>query len=128
MTEISITGSIPHRDPMLLIDEVIRHTADEIVCRRTFRGDEYFFQGHYPDYPLVPGVILCECAAQAAALLIANQNGPGGVSAGQVPGADADEQCTIPENDSIPATRLSNCHASGRGAFGCLVSDRPAFV
>ena len=70
-----ITDSIPHRGPMLLLDEVVSCTADEIVCRKTFAGEEFFFQGHYPDYPLVPGVILCECAAQAAAVLIGHGDG-----------------------------------------------------
>ncbi len=56
---------------MLLIDAITERSVSEIVCRRRFRGDEFFFDGHYPDFPIVPGVILCECAAQAAALLIA---------------------------------------------------------
>lgn len=85
MNTVSIPDSIPHRGPMLLIDRVVSHTADDIVCRRKFHGDEFFFQGHYPDYPLVPGVILCECAAQAAALLIANRDQPAGATTDQVP-------------------------------------------
>ena len=39
-------------------------------ARKTFQPDEWFFQGHYPDYPLVPGVILCEAAMQAGAVLL----------------------------------------------------------
>ena len=74
MTEsrISIHDSIPHRGNMLLIDEVESLEGEEITCCKTFRPDEHFFDGHYPDYPIVPGVILCECAAQAAAVLLAN--------------------------------------------------------
>src|SRR6185436_9829598 len=41
-----------------------------IVCQKTFLPDEWFFQGHYPDFPLVPGVILCEAAMQAGAVLL----------------------------------------------------------
>ena len=41
-----------------------------LVCRKTFRDDEFFVQGHYPGFPLVPGVILCECAMQAGAVLL----------------------------------------------------------
>lgn len=73
MSDPGILESIPHRGPMLLIDEVTECSAEGIVCRKRFREDEFFVQGHYPDFPLVPGVILCECAAQASALLIANR-------------------------------------------------------
>ena len=55
---------------MLLVDEIVEWQAERIVCRKTFSPDEWFFQGHYPDYPLVPGVILCESAMQAGAVLL----------------------------------------------------------
>jgi 3-hydroxyacyl-[acyl-carrier-protein] dehydratase len=66
----SIQDAIPHRPPMLLVDEVLEQTDDHIVCQKTYRPDEFFFQGHYPDFPLVPGVILCESAMQAGAILL----------------------------------------------------------
>lgn len=68
---------IPHRPPMLLLDEVIEQDETHIVCRKTFHADEYFFQGHYPDYPLVPGVILCEATMQAGAVLLSQFSGEG---------------------------------------------------
>jgi 3-hydroxyacyl-[acyl-carrier-protein] dehydratase len=55
---------------MLLVDDVVEWEDEHIVCRKTFQPDEWFFQGHYPDYPLVPGVILCESAMQAGAVLL----------------------------------------------------------
>lgn len=55
---------------MRLIDEVVRRDEHHVVCRKTFRADEFFFQGHYPHFPLVPGVILCEAALQAGAVLL----------------------------------------------------------
>ena len=85
MKKISVTDSIPHRGSMLLIDEVVSYSGDEIVCSRRFREDEHFFDGHYPDYPIVPGVILCECAAQSAAILLANHHAEDAVPAGQLP-------------------------------------------
>jgi len=70
MTLEAIQAAIPHRPPFLLIDEVVEQTAQRIVCRKHFTGDEFWYQGHYPDYPLTPGVLLCEAAMQAGAVLL----------------------------------------------------------
>lgn len=58
---------------MLLVDEIVSQTEDAIVCRKRFRSEEYFFQGHYPGQPLVPGVILCEATIQAGAILLSHK-------------------------------------------------------
>lgn len=88
MTLETIQAAIPHRPPFLLIDEIVEQSADRIVCRKQFTGDEFWYQGHYPDYPLTPGVLLCEAAMQAGAVLlseitVAAQAGEG--SSGGVP-------------------------------------------
>lgn len=57
---------------MLLVDEIVSQDESTIVCRKTFRADEYFFQGHYPEQPLAPGVIICESAIQSGAVLLAD--------------------------------------------------------
>lgn len=79
MTKSAIEDAIPHRAPMLLVDEVVEQSDDHILCRKTFTPEEYFFQGHYPGYPLVPGVILCEATMQAGAILLSQfvQEGEG---------------------------------------------------
>jgi 3-hydroxyacyl-[acyl-carrier-protein] dehydratase len=78
---------IPHRKPMLLLDEIVEMDSGSIVCQITFQGDEFFFQGHYPDEPIVPGVILCEAGMQAGAVLLASMlaEDPAGDSAKGVP-------------------------------------------
>ena len=64
---------LPHREPMLLIDET-ELVDDTAISKYTVRGDEFFLQGHFPGNPIVPGVILCEMMAQSACLLV-KQNG-----------------------------------------------------
>lgn len=79
MTSQEIENAIPHRAPMLLIDTIEEQSQNTICCSKTFRPEEYFFQGHYPGFPLVPGVILCEAAMQAGAILLSRfvQDGKG---------------------------------------------------
>ena len=75
MVPSEIAAAIPHRPPFLFLDEIVERSDDRIVCRKTFHGDEFFYQGHYPGYPLTPGVILCEAAMQAGAVLLAQRIG-----------------------------------------------------
>ena len=71
MSSEEILAAIPHRPPFLLVDEIVERDEKRIVCRKTFSGDEYFYAGHYPDFPITPGVLLCEAAMQAGAVLLA---------------------------------------------------------
>jgi 3-hydroxyacyl-[acyl-carrier-protein] dehydratase len=73
MSLAEIHAAIPHREPFLLVDEIVERSESRIVCRKHFDGSEYFFAGHYPDFPLVPGVILCEAAMQAGAILLSKR-------------------------------------------------------
>ncbi len=69
----TIKAAIPHRAPFLLIDEVVEQSEQRIVCRKTFSGDEFWYRGHYPHFPITPGVLLCEAAMQAGAVLLASK-------------------------------------------------------
>jgi 3-hydroxyacyl-[acyl-carrier-protein] dehydratase len=62
-----VTAVIPHRPPFLFVDKIIELTPERVVGERTFRADEDFFKGHFPDHPVVPGVILMEGLAQTMA-------------------------------------------------------------
>ncbi|NOY42949.1 MAG: beta-hydroxyacyl-ACP dehydratase [Planctomycetes bacterium] len=68
-----IKAAIPHREPFLLIDEIIEQSENRIVCRKRFSGDEFWYEGHFPSFPITPGVIICEAAMQAGAVLLASQ-------------------------------------------------------
>ncbi len=69
MTE-EVLQAIPHRPPFLFIDKVVETRDNGIVCSRAFRADEKFYEGHYPNAPLTPGVLLCESVFQAAAIFL----------------------------------------------------------
>ncbi|CAM4093852.1 3-hydroxyacyl-ACP dehydratase FabZ [Kerstersia similis] len=70
--ELDIKGildRLPHRYPMLLIDRVIEMTPGKsIVAIKNVSINEPFFTGHFPDLPVMPGVLILEAMAQAAAL------------------------------------------------------------
>jgi len=62
---------IPHRFPFLFIDECeILEKGKKGIASRVFNDDEYFFQGHFPGNPIVPGVIIVEALAQTAGVIV----------------------------------------------------------
>lgn len=66
LTKEQIMEIIPHRDPFLLIDKVIElEPGVKCVAEKYMKPDEFWFKGHFPDYPVVPGVLMVEMLAQA---------------------------------------------------------------
>ena len=66
-----IQRTIPHRFPFLLVDRVLEsEPGKRIVAEKNVTVNEWFFQGHFPDFPIMPGVLVIEALAQAGAILL----------------------------------------------------------
>ncbi len=61
---------LPHRYPMLLVDRVLELEPDRIVGIKNVTANEPFFTGHFPDFPVMPGVLIVEAMAQVAGVLV----------------------------------------------------------
>ena len=72
MTRDEIKNYLPHREPMLLVDEI---TRDGDVAHGLYHvtGEEFFVKGHFPGNPVVPGVILCEIMGQCSSVLMLDE-------------------------------------------------------
>ena len=67
----AIKELIPHRNPFLFIDECeIKIPGEHGIAYKKFNEDEYFFRGHFPNNPIVPGVIIVEAMAQTAGIVV----------------------------------------------------------
>ena len=73
MDNVRIRQLLPHRYPMQLVDKVIAMGATTIVGVKNVTGDEPFFQGHFPEEPVMPGVLQIEAMAQCGGLLVLSQ-------------------------------------------------------
>jgi 3-hydroxyacyl-[acyl-carrier-protein] dehydratase len=65
---------LPHRDPFLLIDEVVvLEPGERVVARKTVRPDEWYLRGHFPGRPVMPGVLIVEAMAQTGAVAVLSE-------------------------------------------------------
>lgn len=77
---IKVMQWLPHRYPMLLVDRIVDFEPDNSIrAIKNVTINEPFFQGHFPGHPIMPGVLIVEAMAQAAALLfrVDEENTPG---------------------------------------------------
>ena len=79
MTKDEIKTILPHREPMLLVEE-LEQDGEFALGKYRVKGDEWFLKVHFPDAPVVPGVILCEILAQTVGILLRDK-----LEVGQVP-------------------------------------------
>jgi beta-hydroxyacyl-ACP dehydratase FabZ len=61
---------LPHRYPFLLVDRIVELEAERIVGLKNVTANEPFFMGHFPDFPVMPGVLIVEAMAQTAGILV----------------------------------------------------------
>ena len=64
MTSNQIISLLPYQEPFLFVDQLTSISSEGIKGHYTFKKDAYFYQGHFKDNPITPGVILTECMAQ----------------------------------------------------------------
>ena len=65
-----IKDILPHRFPFLLVDRIVEMEPERIVGIKNVTANEHFFEGHYPGYPVMPGVLIVEALAQCAGVLV----------------------------------------------------------
>lgn len=65
-----IKNILPHREPFLFVDEVLELSEKKIVAKRLIKDDEYFFKGHFPQEPIMPGVLIVEAIAQTGGVML----------------------------------------------------------
>ena len=140
-----VMAALPHRYPMLLVDRVERIVPDvSITATKAVTINESFFQGHFPDRPIMPGVLIVEALAQAAGVLAVESLGLAGsgklVYFMAIEGAKfrtpVEPGCLLQLDVEFVQKRASVCKFAGRASvdgklaaeasFTAMIADPPA--
>ena len=115
----AILASLPHRYPRLLIDRMVEHVPGRLVrALKNVTVNEPFFQGHFPGYPVMPGVLLIEALVQLSAVL-ARDHGLA-LDLSGIAGARFKRQVS-PGDQLLLETRMDPV-VDGKGGFAVLAS------
>lgn len=85
LKQLDIRKLLPHRYPFLLVDAIVSQEGDAFECRKNVSYNEPFFQGHFPQEPVMPGVLIVEALAQASAIGLGVREGWAALSETQEP-------------------------------------------
>ena len=85
---VDIRAILPHRYPFLMVDAFVSQKGDDFECVKNVSYNEPFFQGHFPAEPVMPGVLIIEALAQAAAVGLSVREGLGEGQIGYLAGVD----------------------------------------
>ena len=120
-----IMEMIPHRHPFLMIDKVVDVVANERATGiKNVSIDEYYFQGHFPGHPVMPGVLQVEAMAQVASILMSKTN-PGASGIGYFMSADEVKfrKPVVPGDTLIIEAELLRAKGTiGKASCRCLVN------
>jgi len=64
-----IKSVLPHREPFLFLDEIVSVSSEEVVAKKNVSIEEDYFRGHFPNFPVMPGVLILEAMAQTCGVL-----------------------------------------------------------
>lgn len=123
--DVDIRRVLPHRYPFLLVDRLLSQDGDAFVCQKNVTINEPFFVGHFPGEPVMPGVLIVEALAQAAAVGLAVREGTSDGSVGYLAAIDGARfrRKVVPGDvlrleGEILAFRRRLCKVAGRALVG----------